>query len=183
MTGEAMSIGGTIRVGVLAACLVLSAQPGNAQSPELPEVPDGLAADVKSMLATRREELINEEARIRAVAAGNNAQCRQVNAQSSQAAACTARQDSLRNALVKLRQDKERFSNAVAELNRLLTEETTLSRAIRAGIERMRALMDDATEASQEQLHLLSEEIKRQLVERQRYRAIHRPTAVAAVRG
>jgi len=172
-----------VRAGLWAACLVLSAQPGNAQSSDLPEVPDGLAADVRSMLTTRREELIAEEARVRAIAANHNAQCRQVSAQSAQAAACTARQDSLRSALVKLRQDKERFSNAVAELNRLMTEETALSQAIRAGVERMRTLLDDATEAGQEQLNLLSEEIKRQLAERQRFRGRHRPTAVAGVRG
>lgn len=171
------------RVGLFAACLVLSAQRSSAQSSDLPEVPDGLAADVKAMLTTRREELITEEARVRAIAASHNAQCREVNAQSPQVAACTARQDSLRSAAVKLRQDKDRFSNAVAELNRLITEETTLSQAIRAGVERMRTLLDDATEASQEQLHLLSEEIKRQLAERQRFRGRHRPTAVAGVRG
>jgi hypothetical protein len=135
------------------------------------------------MFITRWEELIAEEARVRAIAANHNAQCRQVSAQSSQAAACTARQDSLRSALVKLRQDKDRFGNAVAELNRLITEETALSQAIRAGVERMRTLLDDATEASQEQLRLLSEEIKRQLAERQQFRVRHRPTAVAGVRG
>lgn len=172
-----------VRAGLWAACLVLGAQPGDAQSSELPQVPEGLAADVRSMLGTRREELISEEARFRAIYAEHSAQCRQVSAQSPQVAACTARRDSLRSAAAKLQQDKDRFSNAVAELNRLITEEAALSQAIRAGVERMRAMLDDATEAGQEQLNLLSEEIKRQLAERQRFRVRHRPTAVAGVRG
>lgn len=171
-----------VRVGLCAAWLVLGAQTGNAQGSDLPQVPDGLAADVQSMLTSRRERLVNDEARLRASAGDHNAQCRQVTAQSPQAAACAARQDSLRSAAVKLRQGKEQFSNAITELNRLIAEESALAQTIRAAVERMRTMLDDVTEASQEQLNLLSEEIKRQLAERRRFRV--RQTEIAlAVRG
>lgn len=171
-----------LRAGLCVALLVASARVGNAQGANLPPVPAALAAEEKTTLAARRERLINEEARLRASAADHDAQCRQISAQSASAAACVARRDSLRMAASELQREKEQFTNDVAELNRLLPEESALSQAIRAGVERMRSMIDEATEASQEQLNLLSEELKRQLEERRRFR-VRRATAVLGVRG
>lgn len=179
MRGKATYV---VRAGLCVALLVAGAQVGKAQGADLPPVPDALATNEKSTLAARRERLINAETRLRSRAADHDGQCRQISAQSASAAACVARRDSLRTAAGELQREKEQFTNDVAELNRLLPEESALSQAIRAGVERIRSMVDEATEASQEQVNLLSEELKRQLEERRRFR-VRRATAVLGVRG
>lgn len=171
-----------VRAGVCAASLLLCAQPGKAQSAEIPQVPEGLVDSLKTMLAARREELVTQEARVRASVVDHDARCRRVTAGSTLASACVARRDSLLTAATKLRQDKEKFSAAVAELNQLIAEESTLSQAIRTVVETMRGMIDQATEASQEQLSALSEQLKNHLAARRQFR-VRQATAVLGVRG
>lgn len=170
------------RAGLCAASLFLWAQPGKAQNAEIPPVPEGLADSLKTILASRREELLNEEAHVRAAVVAHDGKCRQVSTQSALASACIAGRDSLRAAAARLRQDKEKFTAAVAELNQLIAEESSLSEAIRAAVERMRSMIDDATEAGQEQLSALSEQVKTYLATRRQFR-VRQAAAVLAVRG
>lgn len=171
-----------VRAGVCCALLVACAQPGRAQTVELPQVPDGIADDVKTMLSTRRVYLVEEEARLRATAADHNEKCRQVVAESGAAAACAARKDSLHKAAVKLKLQKDQYVNAVNELDRLTAEESALSQAISASVEEMRSLVNDASEAGQDRLRQLSELLTQQMERRKQFR-VRRTAAVAAVRG
>lgn len=171
-----------VRAAVCAASLFLCAQPGRAQNAEIPPVPDGLADSLKAILAAERQELMDEEARVRASVIAHDGQCRQVTAGSAMAATCATRRDSLRAAAAKLRQDKEKFSAAVTELNQLISEESTVSQAIRSAVETMRSMIDDVTAAGQERLSALSEQLKTQLATRSRYR-VRQATVVLGVRG
>ena len=171
-----------VRAALCAASLFLCAEPARAQNTEIPPVPDGLADSLKTILAAERQELIDEEARVRASVVEHDAQCRQVTAGSALASTCVARRDSLRAAAAKLRQDKEKYSSAVTEVNRLIAEESTLSQSIKAAVERMRGMVDDVTEASQAQLNALSEELKTMLANRRQFR-VRQATAVLGVRG
>lgn len=171
-----------VRAGLCAASLLICAASGRAQSAEIPPVPDSLDADLKQTLDSVREILVTEEARLRSIAAEHNERCRQVAAESPTAASCTARRDSLRTAAAALRQNREKYRNAVEEIRRIADDESTLLQAMRAGVERMRTMIDDATRASQEQLSALSEELRRQLDGRKEFRR-RRETAVAGVRG
>lgn len=171
-----------VRAALCVVSLFLCAQPGKAQNTEIPPVPDGLADSLKTILAAERQELVDEEARVRASVVEHDGQCRQVTAGSAMASTCAARRDSLRSAAAMLRQEKEKFSNAVIELNRLIAEESTLSQAIRAAVERMRGMLDEVTEAGQEQLSVLSEQLKNQLAARRQFR-VRKETIVLGVRG
>lgn len=171
-----------VRAGLCAATLFVCAQSGKAQSAQLPRVPDGLADSLKAILSAERLNLANEEGRIRASVMEHDGKCRQVAAGSATASSCAARRDSLRTAAAKLRQDREKFSNAVTELNRLIAEESSLSHSIRAAVERMRSMIDEATEASQEQLTALGEQLKSQLAARRQFR-VRQATIVLGVRG
>ena len=170
------------RAFLCAGSLFVCAQRGGAQSPELPHVPEELADSLKAILAAERQELMDEEARVRASVIAHDGQCRQVTAGSAMAATCATRRDSLRAAAAKLRQDKEKFSVAVTELNQLISEESTVSQAIRSAVETMRSMIDDVTAAGQERLSALSEQLKTQLATRSRYR-VRQATVVLGVRG
>lgn len=171
-----------VRACLCAASLFVCAQPVRAQSAELPQVPDALADSLKTILSTERQNLVAEEGRIRASVIDHDGKCRQVAVGSAMASACATRRDSLRTAAAKLGQDREKFTNAVSELNRLIAEESTLSQAIKAAVERMRGMVDDVSEASQAQLHALSEELKTLLANRRQFR-VRQAAAVAGVRG
>lgn len=171
-----------VRGFLCAASLLVCAQAGVGQSPELPQVPEGLADSLKTILSTERQNLVSEEARIRASVIDHDGKCRQVATGSAAASACAARRDSLRTAAAKLGQDREKFTNAVTEVNRLIAEESTLSQSIKAAVERMRGMVDDVTEASQAQLNALSEELKTLLANRRQFR-VRQATAVLGVRG
>ena len=165
-----------------AALIFVFASAVHAQIPELPQVPDNFDPDIKAAMQSRRDSLINAETRLRSTGAAHSHKCKSVAEGSVAASECLATRDSLKTAAIKLQNKKVWFSKTIDELKRLNEEESTVSQAIRSAVEQMQKIVNQGTAASEEQLRILNEELKKYIDQRDKYR-VRRATACACVRG
>lgn len=176
-----------LTVALTAAFMLMCVSVGSAQTPQLPEIPEELSAEAKGKLQPERDRLVNERSVIRAGWAEHEKKCRSVVAGSADHTACLTSRDALVARRAQLRAQEEGFratfrSVIEAEIAQIEAQESALSQAIQAGLEKMRSMADQATETAEDQLQMLHEEIKKQLEERKRYR-VRRTAVASAVRG
>jgi hypothetical protein len=180
MNAHAMN---ALRTSILSvAFVVVCANVGSTQVLDIPEVPSTLPADARTMHETERTRLANELTRLRAAWNDHAQKCRGLVEGSAEHRRCVALRDTLTTAARKLRDDNTRFVNAL--LKDLAQQDSVLSQSITARLDEIRSLIGKATEASDQQLRVLNEQLKLQIdkLGLVRYQ-VRRTNAVLGVRG
>jgi hypothetical protein len=170
------------------AVVALSTRAGNAQTPDLPEVPEGLSAEPKEKLEAERKRLVDEEASVRAGWAQHEKKCRGVVAGSPEHTKCLQLRDALVARARKIPEQKKAYvttyhSAINAELQRLTEQENALTQTIVSGMQTLQTMVTDTSLTSGDLLKSLNDELKKHVDRLMYYRKVRRTLAILAVRG
>ena len=171
----------------LVALLALGAPASMMAQARVPDVPSAFSDAAREKLQPEHDRLVREFEQLQRASATHNERCRAVADGSPEAASCSASRDRLKTAAVALRDRMDRFqqsinTTATAELAQIDKEQASLTQQITNALDRMRALANDASEASSEQMSRLNAEVKR-WIEEKRKSGVRRVAVANAVRG